>query len=131
MCGIVGILDTRGRPIDPPVLRAMAASIRHRGPDDEGFHLFSLRKGTGSAWRPGSQWSGSSELEGGLAFQRLSILDLSPNGHQPMASADGRVVLTFNGEIYNAFDLKPELEKRGCVFRSRSDTEVLLHLYRE
>ena len=130
MCGIIGILDTRGRPIDPPALRAMAASIRHRGPDDEGFHLFSLRKGTGAAWPSGSQ-APSGEFEGGFGFQRLSILDLSPNGHQPMASSDGRVILIFNGEIYNAFDLKPELEQRGCVFRSRSDTEVLLHLYRE
>lgn len=70
-------------------------------------------------------------FEGGLGFNRLSILDLSRNGHQPMTAADGSIILAFNGEIYNAFDLRPALEASGFQFRTRTDTEVILRLYQQ
>ena len=106
MCGIAGYLGD----FASPMLEAMAASIAHRGPDDAGIFQ-DLASGIG------------------LAHRRLSILDLSPTGHQPMVSHDGTVVLVFNGEIYNFRELRTELEMRGHRFRSHSDTEVLLALY--
>ena len=87
-------------------LWAMIATLRHRGPDDEGV------------WTDG---------RAGLAHARLSIIDLSPAGHQPMASADGDVWITYNGEIYNFAEIRGELEALGYVFRSRSDTEVIVN----
>ena len=111
MCGIAGkVWHDGARPVDVGVLRRMAASIRHRGPDDEGI------------WTdPGV----------GLAHRRLAVIDLSPRGHQPMASADGTIRIVFNGEIYNHRELRRELESRGRTFRSESDTEVLLQLYED
>ena len=88
----------------------MASVINHRGPDDEGIYL----KGTV-----------------GLAHKRLSILDLSPAGHQPMTNEDGSIWIVFNGEIYNFLDLRDELQKRGHTFMSRTDTETIIHLYEE
>jgi asparagine synthase (glutamine-hydrolysing) len=111
MCGISGFLWTgKGRPpFDAEQnLRRMIATLRHRGPDDEGV------------------WNGG---VCGLAHARLSIIDLSAAGHQPMSSVDGRVFITFNGEIYNFMQLRAELEAKGFVFRSRSDTEVIIHGY--
>jgi asparagine synthase (glutamine-hydrolysing) len=106
MCGIAGFSGN----LDIQLLRKMSEAIIHRGPDDEGeFH--DAAKGVG------------------LAHRRLSILDLSPTGHQPMMSEDGAVVLVFNGEIYNFRELRMELEARGHRFRGHSDTEVLLALY--
>ena len=106
MCGIAGFSGN----LDIQVLRKMSAAILHRGPDDEG-EFYDAAKGVG------------------LAHRRLSILDLSPTGHQPMISEDGAVVLVFNGEIYNFRELRMELEARGHRFRGHSDTEVLLALY--
>jgi asparagine synthase (glutamine-hydrolysing) len=111
MCGIAGFvqLEARGAGFDPVArLRAMIGTLRHRGPDDEGL------------WSDGLC---------GLAHARLSIIDLSPGGHQPMGSSDGRIWVSYNGEIYNFKDLRRELEGQGRVFRSRSDTEVLVHGY--
>jgi len=110
MCGITGLVfRDPDRPVDPARLRAMADTIRHRGPDDEGFHV------DGAV---------------GLAHRRLSILDLSPNGHQPMPNEDGSVWIAFNGEVYNFQSLRAELAGRH-TFRSNTDTEVLIHLYEE
>jgi asparagine synthase (glutamine-hydrolysing) len=110
MCGIGGLLDVRGS-LDSTelvrVARAMVAPLHHRGPDD------------GGVW--------ASAAHGvALAHRRLSIIDLSPAGHQPMVSADGRWVLTLNGEIYNFRDLRAELETGGTRLRGESDTEVLI-----
>ena len=109
MCGIAGLVDTR--PGDPTALRdaltRMTASLAHRGPD--GADLW-----TDGAWGVG------------LGHRRLSIVDLSDAGRQPMVSACGRYVLTYNGEIYNAPELAAELESAGAAFRGHSDTEVLL-----
>jgi len=128
MCGIAGFVNLDGAPADARVLARMADVQRHRGPDDQGLGLFSLAGGSfhevsGGRSRP------DGILEGALGFNRLKILDLSAHGHQPMANADGTVVIAFNGEIYNAFDYIGELESSGFRFRSRTDTEVVLYLY--
>ena len=108
MCGIVGY---SGR-FDAAALREGVRLIRHRGPDDCGLFV--------------------DEAAGvGLGHARLSIIDLSPLGHQPMEAVDGAVQIVFNGEIYNFRELRRELEEKGHSFRGHSDTEVLLHLYLE
>src|SRR5262249_35442549 len=109
MCGIAGklYLDP-ARPVDEAVLRRMCRVIRHRGPDDEGIAML-----------------GST----GLGHRRLSIIDLSAAGHQPMRNDDGSIWLGFHGEIYNFQELRSELERAGVGFRSRTDTEVILRLY--
>ena len=105
MCGVVGIVDLAGRPVSSPVLQAMTDVIAHRGPDGEG------------------QWT---EGGVGLGHRRLAIIDLTDAGRQPMHTADGRYVISYNGEIYNFRELRMELEAKGHRFRSRTDTEVLL-----
>ncbi|NIU63129.1 MAG: asparagine synthetase B, partial [Pseudomonas stutzeri] len=106
MCGIAGLIDLSGDAVSPVILQRMTDAIAHRGPDGEGH------------------W-----IEGPVGFghRRLAIIDLSPGGHQPMISADGRYVITYNGEIYNFRELRAELQAAGYWFRSQSDTEVLLH----
>lgn len=109
MCGIAGVWSSRAEDIAPLVLTGMTDAVAHRGPDDSGLWV---------------------DEEAGIALghRRLSILDLSPAGHQPMASESGRFVLVFNGEIYNHMDLRADIEKQGVVFawRGHSDTETLL-----
>lgn len=113
MCGIAGIWNyATGAPADRGLLRAMTDSIAHRGPDDQGAH-FDDAAGVG------------------LGFRRLAIIDLSAAGRQPMANEDATVWTVFNGEVYNFQDLRPALEARGHVFRSRTDTEVIVHQYEE
>lgn len=109
MCGILGILNANGEPVDRGKLLSMAAVMSHRGPDGEGAHC---------------------DGPAGLAHRRLSIIDLS-GGAQPMSNEDGTVWITFNGEIYNFPDLKRDLEAKGHVFRTRSDTEAIVHAYEE
>lgn len=110
MCGIAGQFNyIDSAPVDPRVIRRMAASITHRGPDDEGYFV-------------------SGPL--GLGFRRLSIIDLA-GGHQPMADVEESVWVVFNGEIYNFQELRRELEQRGHRFQTRSDTEVIVHGYKE
>jgi asparagine synthase (glutamine-hydrolysing) len=125
MCGIAGWLDTTPRLDLGTRLAGMARAIAHRGPDDEGIALFSLNSTPPEA----SPELTSNLRHVGLAHRRLSILDLSPAGHQPMACPDGRYWLTFNGEVYNYLELIPDLEALGFRFRSHSDTEVLLYAY--
>ncbi len=121
MCGIAGLVTDRLTPAEiESRLRAMQARLRHRGPDDAG--LFVGPSDHTSA-------SGPNPLLCGLAHTRLAILDLSPAGHQPMFSEDGRFALTFNGEIYNFAALRRELEQDGERFRSTSDSEVILRMY--
>ena len=114
MCGIAGFVNLDGAPADTRVLAAMMELVRHRGPDDGGDRRISLRGG---------------DADTALGFRRLSIVDLSTQGHQPMTAADGAITVLFNGEIYNAFDYQPELERAGHRFKSRSDAEVVLALY--
>ena len=129
MCGIAGLINLDGAPADPGVLRRMAELQRHRGPDDQGLRLFSLEKGRSVEPFAELSFDSGAPFSGGLAFNRLSILDLSELGHQPMTNADENVFIAFNGEIYNAFDYREELEAKGFRFRSRTDTEVILYLY--
>jgi len=105
VCGIAGIIDLSGRPVDVALIRAMTDSIAHRGPDGEG------------------QW-----VEGpvGIGHRRLAIIDTSEAAGQPMISANGRFVLSYNGEVYNFRELRRELERSGIAFRTNSDTEVVL-----
>jgi asparagine synthase (glutamine-hydrolysing) len=112
MCGIVGIYAYRdsAAPVDRAELVRIREAMARRGPDGAGMWV-------------------SADGRVGLAHRRLAIIDLSPSGAQPMASADGLLTITFNGEIYNYRELRRELERRGFVFRTHSDTEVLLHLY--
>ena len=108
MCGICGIFNYRGRePVQEGLLREMCHVLRHRGPDDEGYHL---------------------DGDLGLGHRRLSIIDLR-YGHQPIYNEDGRVCIVFNGEIYNFRELRSDLEAQGHGFRTFTDTEVILHLY--
>ncbi len=102
---------------------------KHRGPDDSGIRAFSLTKGQSIEVETGGLRKIDGYFEGILGFNRLSILDLSANGHQPMESPDKRVLLVLNGEIYNAFDFKNELKEWGYSFKSTSDTEIVLALY--
>jgi len=111
VCGICGLANAAD-PVPDGLVPAMSATLRHRGPDDEGM------------------WT-SPDRRVSLGHRRLSIIDLSPGGHQPMTDAGGRVQVTFNGEIYNYLELKAELGDLGHVFRTRSDTEVLLAAYRQ
>ncbi|HTL47625.1 MAG TPA: asparagine synthase (glutamine-hydrolyzing) [Verrucomicrobiae bacterium] len=106
MCGFVGFWDRGGAKAETAILERMIAKIRYRGPDDQG------------AWVHGDL---------GLGHCRLSILDLSANGHQPFVTADGMGVLTYNGEVYNFAELRDELAREGIKFRSRTDTEVALY----
>ena len=120
MCGIVGGVWTAPQyEISPSQLRTMVQSLRHRGPDDEGFFFW-----------PEVQNGGSGQVRVALGHRRLAIIDLA-GGKQPMSNEDGTVWVIFNGEIYNFRALRADLEKKGHRFRSRSDTEVLVHLYEE
>jgi asparagine synthase (glutamine-hydrolysing) len=110
MCGICGQLNfARNEPVEPATIQRMTGTMVHRGPDDEGCFI-----------------SGPV----GLGFRRLSIIDLA-GGHQPMSDAEETVWVIFNGEIYNFKELRAELEERGHCFRTRSDTEVIIHGYKE
>jgi asparagine synthase (glutamine-hydrolysing) len=110
MCGIAGLIDPSGAPIDRAVLERMTRALAPRGPDAEGLWV-----------APGV----------GLGHRRLKIIDLSEAAAQPMGNEDGTVQVVYNGEIYNFADLRAELRARGHRFRSRSDTEVLVHGYLE
>ena len=110
MCGITGVVYSASRRIvDPCVLKRMADSIAHRGPDADGFHI---------------------DRNVGLAHRRLSIIDLE-GGDQPIGNEDGSIQVVFNGEIYNFRELRSELESKGHQFKTFSDTEVIVHLYEE
>jgi asparagine synthase (glutamine-hydrolysing) len=131
MCGLVGVYNTDGRPADARIIKRMMDTQRHRGPDDQGLHLGSLATGqetVGDLCNPPGA-GGSHEF--GVGFNRLSIIDLSSRGHQPMLSSDGMALIAYNGEVYNAPAFRSALEARGYGFRGHSDTEVILNLYCE
>src|SRR6188508_3351147 len=109
MCGIAGVLDLAGKPVDPELPGRMIGAIAHRGPDATDVYV---------------------DRHVGLGHARLSIIDVS-GGAQPMSIADGSLWITFNGEIFNYVELRDELLKKGHRFATRSDTEVILHLYQE
>jgi asparagine synthase (glutamine-hydrolysing) len=112
MCGVAGLLSLS--PLSDPsdCIKSMQRALQHRGPDDQGVYI-------------------SGDRQSALAHTRLSILDLSPAGHQPMSTTDGRYTITFNGEIYNFQDLRKELISQGEIFKSQTDTEIILKLYQK
>ena len=107
MCGIAGIVDVSGKPVAADEISGLTDLLAHRGP-------------AGSA-----TWL-SADRTVALGHRRLAIIDPGPGGRQPMAYAEGRYVITYNGEIYNFLELRRELEARGSIFRTESDTEVIL-----
>ncbi|MBU0566545.1 asparagine synthase (glutamine-hydrolyzing) [bacterium] len=117
MCGICGKLNFDGRPVDEGLIRKMCSVLAHRGPDDEG--VYTSKHG-----------ARSTEHGIGLGHRRLSIIDLD-TGHQPMSNEDGSIRIVYNGEVYNFLRLREDLEKKGHRFRTRSDTEVIIHLYED
>ncbi len=110
MCGITGIFDLNCQAVSPVLLKNMTTAIAHRGPDDEGIYIDGCI---------------------GFGHRRLSIIDLTPTGHQPMVTPDKRYALTYNGEVYNFRELRAELQSLGHRFISTSDSEVVLHAYAE
>lgn len=127
MCGFVGIIRPPGEGISLDVLTAMRDIVSYRGPDDAGWTLLDSRSGSHLVAEPVARGA----YNVGLGFRRLSILDLSHNGAQPMASADGSAWLVFNGEVYNYVELRAQLINKDRPFKSNSDTEVILALYEE
>ncbi|MBI4685913.1 MAG: asparagine synthase (glutamine-hydrolyzing) [Nitrospirae bacterium] len=146
MCGISAIFSFNEK-FDFSVIKKMTDTVRHRGPDDEGFALFYRNSkprffagaetlpvciGSGYRYSPNNAFPGKIESDCFAAFghRRLSIIDLSPAGHQPMCTEDERYTIIYNGEIYNYLELRKELELLGQSFVSNSDTEVILNAYR-
>ena len=130
MCGISGYINIHGKALrDSEMILKMLREQKHRGPDDSGIMAFSFRSGSAKELPVNEPSVIEDGLEGILGFNRLSIMDLSMNGHQPMVSPDGKVLFAMNGEIYNAFDFKKELKDSGYTFKSTSDTEVVLYLF--
>ncbi len=139
MCGIGGIVDLKG--IDPQILMKMSRVLRHRGPDDEGFYLYSeefqsMLKGDDTIADLGllehireEKYHTSPIL--GLVHRRLSIIDIDYTGHQPMQYNGKQYTIVYNGEIYNYIELKDQLATKGYKFKTSSDTEVILASYAE
>lgn len=146
MCGISALFGDRSSELFAAI-RAMTECVRHRGPDGEGYVLFtrgaaplvlggpdtpSDAYGNGLPYSPGTGATpGGAEHEAALGHRRLAIIDLAPTGHQPMCSADGALWITYNGEIYNYVELREELARGGHAFTSQCDTEIILAAYRE
>src|SRR3990172_8911609 len=116
MCGIAGYVDTDGSPPDEALASAMAGSLAHRGPDGTRAEVLA---------------SGPEGPTVVVGHRRLAVIDLSEAAAQPLSNEDGTVSALFNGEIYNFRELRRDLEVRGHAFRSRSDTEVIVHAYEE
>lgn len=137
MCGIAGLVQLGDRPLDVDLLERMTTSLAHRGPDGEGYVFLHPGAGEKPVMIPGrlrdsvphvSRDLGRARV--GLGHRRLAIIDLTPLGQQPMASEDGTLWITYNGEVYNAPELRLELLAMGHRFRSTTDTEVVLESYR-
>ncbi len=141
MCGIAGIYHLTGETVDLMSVRRMADIMRHRGPDDEGYALIrTTQSGIIQLGGPNTpidinlpsilDYGDINGVDLVLAQRRLAIIDISVAGHGPMCS-DGGLCITFNGEIYNYIELRNDLINKGHIFRTKSDTEVILHAYTE
>jgi asparagine synthase (glutamine-hydrolysing) len=117
MCGICGKICFDGKPIEEDLIKEMCRSFSYRGPDDNGTYINNSLSDNGR------------RVSLGLGHQRLSIIDLSPAGHQPMTNEDGTIWITYNGEVYNFKELRSDLKSKGHTFKSETYTEVILHLY--
>lgn len=141
MCGITGIFNLDDKPVDLNILMEMNSRIKHRGPDDEGYFLKPINSSSPQLFSgddslpliksifPHIEKSEPSSLA--LGFRRLSVIDRSEHGHQPMQDETLRYTIVFNGEIYNYLELRKELQALGYIFYTNSDTEVLLKMYME
>jgi asparagine synthase (glutamine-hydrolysing) len=155
VCGIAGILSLTDKPIHIHAIKKMCDIMRHRGPDDAGYIFFQLGrsepKNSKGVWKEYFDKDFSSHhpdyfsempraLNAGLregrpwhlalGHRRLSIIDLTSAGHQPMSDDERKIWITYNGEVYNFKELRKELESLGYVFRSNSDTEVIINSYK-
>lgn len=151
MCGITGIYNLNNEPVNVETLEKMTTVLKHRGPDDEGYLFANTKEGVheiaGGEDTPEDVLSSenvyapkqkidsvdftTSRFNLGFGHRRLSIIDLSPAGHQPMCNEDGSVWLICNGEVYNYLELIPDLKSKGHIFKSHTDTEVIIHAYEE
>lgn len=141
MCGIFGIWKLDGEAVDQEKLQLATNAIRHRGPDDEGYLLVNTQAARAQSCAgpdtdsrlslPDLSQFRSEQFDLAFGFRRLAILDLSPGGHQPMSSHDGKLWIVFNGEIYNYQELRIELAAFGHNFKTTSDTEVILAAYQQ
>ena len=140
MCGIFGVLNFSEVNVDMNSLQDSVSIIKHRGPDDEGFAVFNTHKkireeryGDTSVTKKGTYvLSGSPDVFNlAFGFRRLSILDLSVNGHQPFFNDDKSICIIFNGEVYNYIEIREELKQKGYKFRTGTDTEVIMNSYIE
>jgi len=148
MCGIAGIYNLQRELVPAYCLKSMCDAMKHRGPDDEGYVFFHVRndpfrdegywveKGKDmpdisdrERWR--ELFHGNGDFNLALGHRRLSVIDLTSAAHQPMSNRANGIWITYNGEIYNFKELRRELESKGHHFFSRSDTEVIIHLYEE
>ena len=134
MCGFVGYINKNFEPINPLMIKKMMQLQEHRGPDDNGLALFSLNNRTSASYNKNDIKNfkisiNNTKFNGGIGFNRLSVIDVSNNGHQPMSNKDKSIYIMFNGEIYNAFQLKKELIDLDYKFISKTDTEIILVLY--
>ena len=134
MCGFVGYVNKNMDQIDSNMIKSMMKLQEHRGPDDSGLTLFSSNEKNSISYNQNELKNFHSKdnkfkLNGGIGFNRLSVIDVSKNGHQPMANKDKTIYIMFNGEIYNAFQLKNELIDKNYNFKSKTDTEIILALY--
>ena len=109
MCGIAGLINKNKENVEKSMIKQMTDELIHRGPDGEGQYVWNYI---------------------GLGHRRLSIIELSDSGSQPMFSHDKKYIIVFNGEIYNYIELKGKLKSLGAVFQSNSDTEVIIEAYR-
>lgn len=139
MCGIAGIYNLNNEPVSAESLKRMIDIMSHRGPDDEGFVLLQAenkeRETKFIEFRDTDELSGNrqelSNYDIGFGHCRLAIIDLSAAGHQPMTNEDRSIWLTYNGEIYNYLELRTELKSSGHIFKSNTDSEVIIHAYEE
>jgi asparagine synthase (glutamine-hydrolysing) len=143
MCGILAIINkNEQRAVKADELIKLSSIINHRGPDDEGFLTWNagdepkIWAGSDTATSTLAHWHYNNlipdqEFTVGFGHRRLSILDLSPAGHQPMLLPDAGLAITFNGEVYNYLEIKAELEGLGHGFKTKSDTEVILHAWQQ
>jgi asparagine synthase (glutamine-hydrolysing) len=130
VCGICGEINVNPPGVRADVMKKMCGVMAYRGPDDEGM-VFMRGDRSVETGMSGPPLPCDDHFDVALGHRRLSIIDLSPAGHQPMSNEDGTVWIVFNGEIYNFPELKKELEKKGHRFRSKSDTETIIHGYEE
>lgn len=135
MCGICGIYNFKSNEfIDSSLLEKMCDAMRHRGPDDYGYAVFQVPSLRFQVFKNQNNLRlSTSNFQPNLGFghRRLSIIDLSPAGHQPMSNEDNTIWIVYNGEIYNYKELKVDLEAKGHQFKSLTDTEVIIHSYEE